>query len=136
MNIGFTGTQVGMSESQKDKLAEILFRAADDHPGESLEFHHGDCVGADAQADSIARSAGFRVVVHPPTNDAKRAFRARPGDAVREPRPYLVRNVDIVDETGFLVAAPKSAEEELRSGTWATVRYARSIRRLTVILER
>jgi len=46
-------------------------------------------------------------------------------DIRRNPKPYLERNHNIVDESELLIACPKSKEEELRSGTWATVRYAR-----------
>jgi hypothetical protein len=61
--------------------------------------------------------------VHPPTDDRKRAFCTGNG-ADWEPKPYLERNHDIVDETTILIACP-NGEERMRSGTWATVRYAR-----------
>ncbi len=47
------------------------------------------------------------------------------GDETRKPKPYLKRNHDIVDESDILIGFPSSEEERLRSGTWATVRYAR-----------
>lgn len=40
-------------------------------------------------------------------------------------KPPLVRNHDIVDSTELLIACPKEQVEVLRSGTWATIRYAR-----------
>lgn len=46
-------------------------------------------------------------------------------DEERAPKPYLVRNRDIVEETELLIAAPAKAVEHLQSGTWSTVRYAR-----------
>jgi hypothetical protein len=94
-------------------------------------FRHGDCVGADAQAHAMAKADGFRVVIHPPSDDSKRAFCQ--GDAVLAPPPYLVRNRRIVDASGVLVATPQG-DEELRSGTWSTVRYARKIRRAIKII--
>jgi len=91
------------------------------------EVHHGDCVGADDQVGSFAaKLSGVTVTLHPPTNPSKRAFCA--ADEVREAKPYLDRNRDIVDETELLVAFPKGPEEK-RSGTWATVRYARKLDR-------
>lgn len=117
MRIGFTGTRDGMSESQKQALRVAL--------GSASEFHHGDCIGADAEADAIARQLGIAVVIHPPTDSSRRAFCVRPGDVVRAPRPFIERNHAIVDESQQLIAAPKSDVEALRSGTWATVRYAR-----------
>jgi predicted Rossmann fold nucleotide-binding protein DprA/Smf involved in DNA uptake len=47
----------------------------------------------------------------------------------------LVRNRAIVNSSGLLIAAP-AGEEILRSGTWSTVRYARSKDKRVRILER
>jgi hypothetical protein len=35
-----------------------------------------------------------------------------------------------------LIATPESLTEELRSGTWATIRYARKIKKPCLILDR
>ena len=121
--IGFTGTQEGMSEKQRSSLRQVLAGFFADG---ARVFRHGDCVGADAQAHAIAKAIGFRVVIHPPSDDSKRAFCQ--GDVVLTPRPYLLRNRHIVDASGVLIATPKG-DEELRSGTWSTVRYARKVRR-------
>lgn len=40
---------------------------------------------------------------------------------------YLDRNREMVDGADVLIAFPKTAEEETRSGTWATIRYARKV---------
>jgi hypothetical protein len=115
VKIGFTGTQVGMSDRQKQILQDMLayFRP--------LEFHHGDCIGADAEAHDIVASIGLKIVIHPPLNGSKRAFKT--ADVVLEAKDYLQRNHDIVDATEVLIVAPKTDQEELRSGTWATYRY-------------
>ena len=113
MKIGFTGTQKGMTPVQKAEVAFLI-------TGEN-EFHHGDCVGADEQAHHIAEIRKVPIVKHPSTNGKKRAF-CKGGKEVK-PKPYLVRNRDIVNATDELVAAP-SGPEVLRSGTWSTVRYA------------
>jgi len=47
---------------------------------------------------------------------------------------YLARNHFIVAYSEELVAAPKSNKEELRSGTWATIRYARKRKRMVTII--
>ena len=114
--IGFTGTQHGMTFLQKQKVAALLV-------GET--FHHGDCIGSDAQAHRIARSKGFYIIKHPPLSTRKQAFCA--ADEEREPKPYLERNHDIVDEVDCMLAAPREYEEQLRSGTWATIRYTRKV---------
>jgi hypothetical protein len=118
-SIGFTGTRDGMSIQQRNTLHRRLFDS------ELGDFHHGDCKGADEQAHDIAKSLGFRVVIHPPDDVRMRAFTY--SDSERYPLPYLVRNKNIVNETKVLYAAPKIAVEELRSGTWATIRYALKI---------
>lgn len=126
--ISFTGTQEGMSSRQKSTLRAVLKGAR--------ELHHGDCIGADEEADQIARDMGVDVVIHPPSDSKKRAYCAKPGDVVWEPRPYLERNHDIVDEGTEVIAAPRTDREELRSGTWATVRYGRRLGRKITILHR
>ncbi|MFG1399852.1 hypothetical protein [Roseixanthobacter pseudopolyaromaticivorans] len=113
--IGFTGTREGMTKVQADKVAL--------HIAQAVEWHHGQCVGADAQTHAIARDLMVPIVLHPPDNAALLAD--CPGAyATRDPRPYLDRNRDIVDETDGLVAAPHGPEV-IKSGTWATIRYAR-----------
>jgi hypothetical protein len=41
-----------------------------------------------------------------------------------------------VDETEFLIGAPKEDEEVLRSGTWSTIRYSKKSNKPKKILER
>jgi DNA polymerase len=120
MRVGSTGTRHGCTPEQLAALRQVLREL----PGR--ELHHGDCVGFDDQAHDVAESLGYRVVVHPPTESSLAAGRA--GDERREPRPYLVRNEDILRETEELVACP-SGPESMRSGTWSTVRRARQLRR-------
>lgn len=123
MKIGFTGTSRGATAQQKLQFANIIA---------GKEFHHGDCVGADAECARIARLTGLRIIGHPPSNPKKRAY--FPSDENRLPEEYLVRNRAIVAETEMLVACPKESEEVLRSGTWATIRYARSAKRRIIII--
>jgi predicted Rossmann fold nucleotide-binding protein DprA/Smf involved in DNA uptake len=125
--VGFTGTRDNLTTFQEKRLLELFVFL---HAHGLLTFHHGDCVGADATAHELACRAGFRhIVVHPPTDTKLRAYCDMKGLAtgvsitIRETKPYLTRNRDIVSETAILVAAPKG-EEVLRSGTWSTIRYA------------
>lgn len=121
MIVGFTGTQRGMTVEQWRKLLLILTAY---NPG---SFHEGDCIGSDYQAANGARHAGFRIIGHPPTKDSKRAY--FPADEWRSAAPYLVRNRNIVDASQEMIATPGEFDEQLRSGTWSTVRYARRIGR-------
>lgn len=126
MIVGFTGTQQGMTEAQRVQFTDFMTKVAT-----TGEFHHGDCIGADAQAHEIVRELGWTVYLHPPTDPKKRANKV--GDWWARPKPYLDRNHNIVDMCEMLVACPKGPEE-IRSGTWSTVRYARKTSRLCMIL--
>lgn len=126
IKIGFTGTRHGMTQAQRAAVYEFLYTR------EGGEFHHGDCIGADAEAHDVAAMAGFDpndggIVVHPPTDPKARAFKTC--SIVLDPLPYLVRNRAIVDETSWLIATPAEAVEQARGGTWYTVRYARSLKK-------
>lgn len=136
MNIGFTGTQKGMSTRQIAELDTLIEHlCAEDVLDEEITFfHHGDCVGADAEAHFLALRYGCIVIVHPPSINVKRAWCK--GAELRVPHPYLERNHNIVDECDILIAAPKSNVEELRSGTWATYRYAMKLEKTVILLER
>lgn len=94
------------------------------------EVHHGDCMGADFEFHGIAYEVcgeTLRRVIHPSVDDAYRAF--CDGDEARPAKPYVERDHDIVDETEVLIAMPITTGEIMRSGTWATVRYARKVGR-------
>jgi hypothetical protein len=117
--VSFTGTRHGLTPAQRAALEAVILQEC----GPAGELHHGDCVGADAEAHALARKHGYRTVIHPPDRDGRRAFCV--ADRVLSPRPYLERNRGIVDAGGVLLACPGEAEERRRSGTWAAVRYAR-----------
>lgn len=126
MKVGFTGTQQGMNRSQLEELRRFLQQI------EASELHHGDCIGADAQAHAIAMALGMRVVIHPPINPTKRAFCK--GNETLPELDYMQRNYRIVDSTDMLIAAPKTDYFQLRSGTWATVRYSVKQEKYTLVL--
>ena len=128
MKVGFTGTQKGMTPEQKARVRSFLKAA---HLGHA-EFHHGDCVGADAEAHDIAREEGYRIVIHPPSDDKKRAFKE--GDYSFPLEPYLDRNEAIVRSTDIMLATPSTNREVQRSGTWSTIRRARTLRRAAIIV--
>lgn len=125
--IGMTGTRKGMTLEQKATFFQIIFK------NRPLQFHHGDCIGADSDGHYQARVASRQIVAlggqriwivgHVPDKDKTRAFCKV--DEAREPLPYLVRDKNIVTETELLLACPADFIEIVRSGTWTTVRYAR-----------
>jgi len=124
MKIGFTGTQKGMTPHQHKSVYLMLSEELPE------EIHHGDCIGADDEVHNIASELRIKIVIHPPIKGGKRAFRL--GDESRPEQHYLVRNQQIVNETDVLIATPKSNKEELRSGTWSTIRYAMRETRMAV----
>lgn len=130
MRVGITGTRAGLTEAQEAVVRTTLWSLR--HRG-GTDLHHGDCVGADEEVALQARTLGYRIVAHPPTSPLLRAD--FPSDEVRPRRGYLERNRDIVDEVDVLIACPATADEQLRSGTWATVRYARSVDRARFVIE-
>lgn len=91
-----------------------------------VEFHHGDCIGADEEAHALVMQRTFRVrtVCHPPTDPSKRAFTLNDETYVKQ--PYLTRNREIVLCSHLLIATPATFLNVTRSGTWATVRFANS----------
>ena len=120
MKVGFTGTRKGVTQPQWEALEQVLLSL----PNVADEFHHGDCVGADAEADEVAHDLGLYVVIHPPVDEALRAF-CRYADETRPAKTHFARNRDIVNETEALVATPGTMEEEAFGGTWYTINYAR-----------
>lgn len=128
MIIGFTGTQQGLSFEQRETLADVL---------ENSDFDiamHGDCIGADRDFHDIVRNLDFdvKVVVFPSNIEGKRAF--CDADSVMDSADPLVRNAAIAQLCDTLIACPKEFSEVLRSGTWATVRYAMKAQKTIVLI--
>jgi hypothetical protein len=132
-HVGFTGTRQGMSEHQKRALRMAMEAATLD--GIENILHHGDCKGSDAEAHAIAVDLGWDIVIHPPVKRVMRAY-CRDGAIILPPLDYLARDEAIVNASRFIFAAPKSNNEEKRSGTWYTVRYARKMGKRVILLNR
>jgi hypothetical protein len=129
--IGFTGTRQGMTDEQKLMVMDMLTQL------EPAQVFHGDCTGADADFDYICKGLGIIREIYPGTDSyGLSPTRAYCDAEIQHPSlPYLVRD-KIIAEKGVdgLMACPKSVHEERRSGTWATVRYARKLGRRVWIL--
>jgi hypothetical protein len=131
MKVGFTGTRKGMTDAQKDaveKLMEGSYLTSGD-----WEFHHGDCVGADADAHDIARGCGAYIVVHPGPNDSQRAG-CKADEECRRGVSFFARNRDIVNDTDLIIATPRLMQLEEQGGTSYTVRYARKVGKTVYIV--
>jgi len=117
MRISFTGTREGMSVKQMEAFEKFLKEHKVTH------VSHGDAIGADAEAHAVARNLGLKLSKRPCNVRSQRAF-TMGGAVVAAPEEPLKRNRKLVDDGAMLVACPKEFEEVIRSGTWATVRYA------------
>tara|TARA_R110000851_G_scaffold6029_2_gene24549 strand:+ start:1373 stop:1903 length:531 start_codon:yes stop_codon:yes gene_type:complete len=121
IQIGFTGTQLGMNETQWARVHHLLYTIGPD------TFVHGDCLGADHDFHRMVRQTfepeAIDIIIYPPDNTIKRAF--CDGDIVMDEAPYLVRNQSIIDACDILIATPAEETEQRRSGTWSTIRKAR-----------
>lgn len=133
--LGFTGTQVGMTDRQKMALNEYLVEWLGTDRRSRVIVVHGDCVGADAQFGKLAKRCEFKIHIRPGCDaqgrSPKRAFSY--SDLTYPPAPYLERNRKIVDECAVLLAAPNGRQETIRSGTWSTVRYAQNTKKPIVM---
>lgn len=129
---GFTGTREKMTPRQKAWLVEWLGV----HTRPNDELHHGDCVGADEFVHYVALALGLRVKVHPPEDKRHQAFCSGFDDRAQvfPPLPYHRRNENIVSHTDELIAVPRRQFEEMRSGTWSTVRKARRFNKPITII--
>lgn len=124
--VGFTGTRHGLTVPQLLTIGDVLAILAGGW------LHHGDCLGADREVHKIAETLGIKTHTHPPASKKWRAYCA--SNASDQPRAYIDRNHDIVDAVDELIAAPAEMEEVVRSGTWATIRYARKKRKRVTIV--
>jgi hypothetical protein len=134
-DVGFTGTSDGMTNAQTLEIHMLL--------GDlqayvrSQRAHHGVCIGSDAQFHKMAKAMGYLTIGHPGVNkDGQPAKRATDVvcDATHPETFYLDRNVQIVIESAILLATPKGMVEEIRSGTWQTIRSARRQKRPRIIV--
>ena len=129
MKVGFTGTQDDLSVAQFDLLTDVISELS-----EMKEAHHGCCVGADQTFNTMVKFIWNDVITHGHFPDDNKKVAHLSVDVEHDPEPYLVRNHNIVDACDILIACPKTLKEQLRSGTWATIRYARKVGKPIAIL--
>jgi len=130
---GFTGTRTGLSPEQKSQVFNLL--SSHISKNESIEVHHGDCVGADKEFNDICLqlhqtypNANIRIIVHPSINVAFSTHSTQANSeitTIQIPLPSLMRDKLIVNQTDKIIGCPRSSKEIIRSSTWATIRYAR-----------
>jgi len=135
MIIGFTGTRKGMTPQQKSTVEALVLEL------KPKQAHHGDCVGADADFNSICiklntlREHNTLIHIHPGCviGNPQRA-NCSGWYQMYSIKPFLDRNHDIVDACDRLIVCPGEFQEQRRSGTWATYRYALKTKKLIYVV--
>lgn len=128
--LGVTGTRNGPTRDQTDSIREII-----DRYSFRSTLHHGCCVGVDEYTTMICRLRDWHIVAHPPI--IKSYFDSHSyniSDVKLQEKNYLDRNQDIVLDSTILIAIPETEQETVRSGTWSTVRFARTLLRPILIV--
>lgn len=128
---GFTGTRRIPSASDDLKIVRSLVAArlqVFSHLEDELVI--GCCVGMDEIVGEVGREMGFRVHGVLPAVMSQVFSRWREICTTHEfmahSTNYMDRNQYIVNISIDLTAFPYNSTEEIRSGTWSTVRRARS----------
>ena len=131
-DIGFTGTREGMTDKQKRVFLQILTQFND-----YSVFHHGLCLGADTEAHQLIRKhTNMAIYGHPGNNRSMQSlYLYSDCDYLSPATGNIERNHAIIHRTDVLIACPFTKEEIIRSGTWATIRYARKSHREIIIIE-
>lgn len=120
MRLGVTGTS---DPSCVTPFAKAEFSRLVLELSPTTELHHGGCQGGDETMHHIIDDLfGCPIHIHQPDNKSKVAFFLGRNITLLPSKPYLERNKDIVKNCDVLIAMPKTMQEELRSGTWMTVR--------------
>jgi hypothetical protein len=125
-----------MTEAQQTSFRALVRKL------EPTEFHHGDCVGADEDANIIVMAEFLQEVAfhfHPCTLENKRAHCEElgiyPNLTIHPVKLPLERNDDIVRTCSILIITPNEPEEIQRSGTWATYRYAKKYKKKIYVIK-
>lgn len=133
IKIGFTGNRYGLNSEQKNQIISILDKY------NNLIISHGDCVGSDTEFHNLCinyrneyPNKKITIHIYPPNDPKLRAFNK--GDLLMDEKPYLQRNLDIIKNSSILIACPiDKNKEQLRSGTWSTIRKAKK-QKLTIYI--
>jgi hypothetical protein len=122
--LGFTGTRYDLTNAQRGGIYD--FMVAFPPRSGPAELAHGDRVNGDAWAHGCGMDLGYIVHVHPPISARYRAYCT--GHHNHRAASYRTRNWRIATHCSELLAAPLLPEADSpRSGTWMTVRMARSL---------
>ena len=133
--LGFTGTRAGMTDEQKARVSQHVL------PWAALKLFaiHGDCLGADADFDSICVELGLARGIYPSNMPHMRAHceaRTPPALELASPAPPLQRNGWIAMACLRLIATPQHMQDAPlhKGGTWNCVRQAQGLGRQVMVI--
>lgn len=113
----FTGTQIGMTDFQKNQVIEFLKN------WEYNEFIHGNCIGADADFHELVRKyIKNSNIITLSVYKGKCANCKSDFNLIRN--DYLARNREMVKSADYIIGCPKTNYPTKRGGTFYTLRYA------------
>ncbi len=130
IHLGFTGTRKGMTYLQRETVRTLIIHLAETYGW--LTVHHGACIGADAEFHNICMNLPHKYVMqihqHLPRDPKLRAYLQ--GGLLEAPKDYDERNLDIVQASNFVIAAPLQEQPQIRGGTWQTIGFAQDAENL------
>jgi hypothetical protein len=125
---GFTGTRHGWTVNQEATVRKVLQRTRP-----SLVVH-GGCIGSDKQFDTLCAELGIPRRVRYASNVPPRLRapfdRTDPDIEFTEPAPAPGRNLDIIDDSTFMIGCPATdiVPVNLRGqGTWHAIVHTRQL---------
>lgn len=126
--IGFTGTR---KIWDVDDYRQLELKNLIEKLNPSIVIH-GCAYGADTLFHSICKNLSLKIIGYPGFYNGlpKEDFYF-----LNENKKPLLRNKDIVRQCDLLIALPiNPLIEEQRSGTWATIRFARKLNKQIIII--
>lgn len=132
MVIGFTGTR-DISKVSVERQTQLASQIEDIWADNSFKIVaiHGGAIGADTLFHELCMDINIPIHCRPAYVETD----LYGCDVEYIPEPPLVRNKKIVDDCDILIALPIDPDvEEARSGTWATIRYARKSNKQIIII--
>lgn len=128
MKYGFTGTRHGLTAEQLHCLQDVAI--------DMTKGSHGACFGADREFHGLFPAIPMEIY---PSDEGQHQWAVATCKGAKDViHPIMLpipRNHQIVNTVERMVAAPLGHIEQFRgSGTWATIRYARKLRRPLIIL--
>lgn len=131
MIVGFTGTRQiqTVSLERLELLEHTLWEL---QLNNVIAVIHGCAKGADTYFHKLCTKFNFNISGYPAINSKNDLSDIK---FLHLPQTPLKRNRNIVKDCDILIALPIDKNvEELRSGTWATIRYARKLNKKIIMI--